>query len=138
MDAEDEGSIITFIYQSVLHSARCKLGWVGGLKSISCGNYTVKNNTYTQKLKFYFKFFVLEQFWSVSVFKSILFSTNEYRIGAYLQDLMSSVETYHFLTLGVGIFFSHLCKLSGGWVGQSEFALCANWKNRTRKWTTPN
>ncbi len=67
----------------------------------------------------------------------MLFSTNEHRIGAYLQDLMNSVETYHFLTLGVCIFFSYLCKLRGGWVGQSEFALCANWKNRTQKWTAP-
>ena len=41
----------------------------------------------------------------------------KYKIGAYLQDSESSVETYHFLTPGVCIFFSHLYKLGmGGWV----------------------
>ena len=76
-------------------------------------------------------------FLSVSVFKSILFSTNAYLISDYLQDSDSSVETYRFLTPGVRIFSSHMCKLRGGWVGQSEFAHCANQKNRTQKWTAP-
>ncbi len=67
----------------------------------------------------------------------MLLSTNECRIGAYLQDFMSLIDTHHFLTPGVRIFFSYVCKFRGGWVFQSEFALCANWNNRTQKWTTP-
>ncbi len=78
---------------------------MAGFTKVGCANYMVRNNTYTEKLRF----------WSLSVFKSILFSTNEYRTGAYLQDLMGSDEAYHFLTLGVRlstvrIFFSYLCK----------------------------
>ncbi len=48
--------------------------------------------------------------------KSLFFSTDEYKIGAFLQNSKNSVLTYHFLTLGVHIFFSHLCKLRAGWV----------------------
>ncbi len=46
----------------------------------------------------------------------------------------------HKMQIGVGGWFEKcpLCKLGGGWVGQHEFALFANWKNRTQKWTTPN
>ncbi len=98
---------------------RCKLGWVGGLKNVGCANYVVKNDTYTQKLQFFFKFLFqnnLNWFQSPNL---TFFLTN-------LQESMRSLETYHLPTPGVRIFFSHLCKLRGGWVGQSEFAHCAN------------
>ncbi len=35
------------------------------------------------------------------------------------------------------VFSSHIVQIEG-WVGQSEFASYANWKNHTQKWTTPN
>ena len=124
-DTSQGWSIFAYGFSN-LHKVQSSLGWVGGLKNVGCVKYTMKN-----------RIFVLEQFLSLSVFKFILFSINEYRIGAYLPDLMTPVETYHFLTPYIHIFFPYLCKLRSGWVGQSKFALWANWKNRTQKWTTP-
>ncbi len=110
----------------LLHQMQIRLGGCIGWKMLAVQITWWKIIRTTRKLWVIIIFSLkigdtFDQFQSSNLFFFLL--NIVYRIGAYLGDAVRSVETCHFLTPGVCVFFSHL------WVGLvDQCTLCTTKK----------